>query len=360
MHTRRLEQHHNPILKETTHQTQNMTLSRRINSKRRHGTEFALVLMAFVLAWSYYCGRLLSRWSQLRPLEGEPFATRRAANVPAPSLNVSLMRNSASVQDPDDELDEEDRVDHEEGIEHTEPVHFWKNFPWDDVNLSIKGSCGVDKCFWPSVSSETYGYLITAEGNYDGIVQAFSLAARLRTDCRIRHLYSKQPPALVNVTSSIVQRLNRKTHNPSRTSVGEKSPYVFYLGDRCVTVAKVVVAPRNHILYGTKWDAMLNELERFRKRLQISFGDFRQRLKGERKSLACALQRAPMYYRDFQGLIDNFGRFFHIDLDGHFHAKVVPRQLEKQHIRETLEDFDRMIQEFENLEESQGAQAPMD
>lgn len=197
--------------------------------------------------------------------------------------------------------------------------------------------------------------LVTAEGHYEGIVQAFSLAEQLRTDCNIRHLYSSQPPALVNVTSSMMQLLDRKTHNPSRTSVGEKSPFVFYLGDRCVTVVKVIVAPREHLLhetYGTKWEAMLNELGSFRKRLQIPFQDFRQRLQDEAQSLACVLLRAPMYYRDFQGLIDTSGHFYHIDMDGHFHAKIVSPERELKYIRKTLINFDEMIAEFDNLKQS--------
>jgi hypothetical protein len=246
-------------------------------------------------------------------------------------------------------------------------VVYDNHFPWDDVDFTIQASCGVDKCFWPSVSEpQQYGYLITAEGGYDGVRQALVFAQHIAQVCSARHLFlpSSDGVVLVNVTMEFMQDLAQRVHNPSRVAVGRPTPWVFYKKDTRLTVQKVIRAPVPHLLYGTygtKWDAMIQEIPKFQQQLQISLSTLRQRLEQEKKVLQCVLEKAgTMYWHDTQGLIDVQGRFYHIDLDHHFHYQGTSAdegwEQEIIHRNRCLDDFQEMIEEVttnhDNIQEN--------
>lgn len=248
----------------------------------------------------------------------------------------------------------DDRVFHQdpEDLQHDLPVEYDIAFSWNDVDLSRKGSCGLSKCFWPSVSSQMHGYLFSAESNYDNMRKSFYLARDLEESCSISHLYA-EPAVLVNVTTEQMQQLDQQTFNPSRFKVGERSPYVFYVGDSSVVMQKVIAAPQPHLLYGTggtKWDAMLNDIPSFKNHIHPR--RFRRRLKNERRKIECALRHERHYWNDFQGLIDTGGFFYHIDFDSHFDMDQVSDLAEAAYIKTALNDFDEMIKEFELVKDT--------
>ena len=256
---------------------------------------------------------------------------------------------SSSYEDEDD--DEVEGRPHEEHIHHYMALEYEANFPWHDVDFSVRSSCGVDKCFWPSVSEPATGYLVTAESGYDGLREASLFAEQIEDTCGARQLFLKGHPAkLVNVTTDFMKQLAKLVHNPSRVAVGEESPWVFYKKDTRVTVQRVVRAPSTHLLYGTygtKWDAMMKDIPSFLKKVKVPLPVLRKRLQEEKKKLQCVLEHAGrVYWHDTQGIIDTKGRYYHIDLDHHFNLKGSSQDLGEE---EELERRKKCLNYFQEM-----------
>ena len=230
------------------------------------------------------------------------------------------------------------------------------NFTWADVDFSVQASCGVDKCFWPSISNPTTGYLITDSGsckNFMVLTKAILFAQKIEQKCGARHLFAPNSSAIsIVVPREILQRLVQNVHNPSRVAVGKPSPKVFDDSTMAVSVLKVVRAPAESILYGskhgtagTKWEAMMTQMDSFREKLEAPLPDIRQRLQEEKKRLECVLKEdGGCYWGDLQGLIDTQGRYYHIDLDQHFYSEKKSWCFKK-----SMERGQRSVGEFQHM-----------
>jgi len=274
-----------------------------------------------------------------------------------PSYSSNFVRGR--IVQEEDLLPREDKLDnrhhhhhhhhhhHERGINHSLPLEFANDFDWSDVDFGVQSSCGVDKCYWPSVSDASYGYLVTTEGNYDSLRIAFDFGARMEETCGARQLQAHNEPAvLVNVTTHFMKYLGSLVHNPSRRAVGEASPWVYYEDDTCVTVQKVAAAPKPHLLYGTygtKWPAMVKSVPAFQEQLQVPLDVLRRNLQAEKRRVKCILRLNRNYYQDLQGLIDTKGHFHHIDLDAHVWRPRKSPEKERAGHRKSLKLFTKMI-----------------
>ena len=231
---------------------------------------------------------------------------------------------------------------------HDMPIVYVDSTLLDDVDLSQRSSCGVSKCFWPSVSDPDIGYVLTAEEYYDGLVYAYDLTQEITEKCGVHYLIpANTPPVLVNVTEEYMTKLARSVFNPSRHNVGQKSPWVFYPKDTVVTVQKVIRAPTPNLLYGTggtKWEAMVGAMPEFRGQLDISLAELQERLTQEIERIECIFQFHPTYWLDFQGLIDTKGNFYHMDIDENYYTTPRLREQNKREQESCLDDFRLMVE----------------
>lgn len=248
--------------------------------------------------------------------------------------------------------------------EHKMPVTYASSNILEDIDLSKRSSCGVTKCFWPSLRSPSnVGYLLTTEGYYDGLYYAYDVAQDIAENCGVKHLIPNDSPVvLVNVTESFMTKLARLVFNPMRTKLGQKSPFVFYPKDTVLVIQKVMVAPTPYLLFGTgahNWPAMVRNMPEFRQKLSlidsITRQQLKKRLEQEAKGIECVFQRYPTYWSGFQGFIDTKGNFYFMDMDEVYYTTPSIRSKNQRKQKRCLKYFHLMIQglTMEEFDETQ-------
>lgn len=121
---------------------------------------------------------------------------------------------------------------------------FWQQLEQDlghdrllsDFDWSTQASCGLNKCFYPSRSNASIGYLVAAnridstKKMYDNMRRSVWLEQILRRNISAR-VFSLDLPALINVTtqSALMCLLADRTYQPSRPP--EKQEHVFFPND---------------------------------------------------------------------------------------------------------------------------------
>lgn len=229
------------------------------------------------------------------------------------------------------------------------PVQYGDAKILNDIDLSKRSSCGVSKCFWPSVSDpDNVGYLVTNEGEADALYYAFDVAKDIAENCGVRHTFAPHTPVvLIEVSVAWMTNLARMVFNPSRVAVGQRSPQVFHPHDTVVAVQKVICAPSPNLLYGTggtKWPYMVAEMEKFRDQVVVSRAELKARLHKEAEHLKCVFTRYPTYWLDFQGIVDTKGNFYHMDIDQNYWNEHHLRAVNLQKQEKCLDDFYLMVQ----------------
>ena len=90
---------------------------------------------------------------------------------------------------------------------------------WDDLDLSSTLNCGRHRCFVPSVSESSVGYIISRieEGTYTGMVNEAKLAHKMQENykCKTFHIIDEMP---INVTlpTKIASKVNAQVRNQLR------------------------------------------------------------------------------------------------------------------------------------------------
>ena len=237
---------------------------------------------------------------------------------------------------------------------------------WNDLDLNGSNnkstshiSCGGKKCFYPSLSDPTKGYLIADAAHLTRMQQGVDWAYTLQQEfgfANVKHLFDGYP-TLVAVNHSMVQQLVRLVDRPvsqvfagdednntdaaaSVTSAFQHISFLEFHGNSNtwqVAVQRVHVLPQPYLWIGLGYHnyivMMENAAPRFRQEIQEKYNrssnnnsnshpgtiasTFGRQLRREIYLVSQILQRYPALYFDFQGIIDTAGNFYHADLDGH-------------------------------------------
>lgn len=213
--------------------------------------------------------------------------------------------------------------------------------PWSDMNLKEKANCGLEKCFFRSVSNSSLGYLVGGSDQYDRMSLAATLALKLEEEFGAKHFYSTLPQR-VNVTEPFLDLLNGLIYQPNRELVeGWEQQDVFGKDDDLsnVVVQKVTVAPEPSLFMAVtsqNHKVMLAHVDEFRKVVPDKKA-FEKQFKNELGVMENVLRGYPQLHYDFQGLADVHGNFYYIDLDGHTHLEEHrPKQMVRILVRNHL------------------------
>jgi hypothetical protein len=195
-------------------------------------------------------------------------------------------------------------------------------YNWSDVNLSVKGNCGWHKCFFPSRSNDTVGYLVVEGREYKKIEVANDIAQDISQRFGAKHFHLALD--MDEVSDEFKNYLNSLVVNPLSVTKGnnEAQRSILYNTHR-VAIQKVIVAPEPSF-----WFAIMNNnyklsiayLEDFYAKIPDR-NAFAALMYQEYDRLVMILKYKPGLVRDLQGLIDVHGNFYHIDLDGHLHLQ---------------------------------------
>lgn len=207
-----------------------------------------------------------------------------------------------------------------EGVPSTGPE---STYDWTDVNLTVKGTCGWNKCFFPSNKNATIGYLIVSDSQYKAMKKADDVARDLHERFGSKHFHLALDHD--TVSQAFKDHINSLVVQPNRANAGLEN--IPILSDhRQVVIQKVLKAPEPAFFFGVmnnnfkKSRAQLNE---FAPKIPDK-NAFGVQLRKEYERLVKVLDYMPGFVRDLQALIDIHGNFYHIDLDGHIHLQTDP------------------------------------
>ena len=186
------------------------------------------------------------------------------------------------------------------------------------MNLTSKGQCGWHKCFFPSTSNTSVGYLIAEEKQHRQILDSIQIALDLERQFGSKHFHLDLSVEK-SVTEDLRRTLNALVEQPGRAVRG-KPPLPIYKSTTSLTIEKVLVAPRKALfLANAKANLQLtvDQLADFRQQISDPTA-FAKQLHQEYRRLENVFQFKPELSLDFQALVDTTGNLFHIDLDGHY------------------------------------------
>eukprot|EP00977_Amphora_coffeiformis_P028191 scaffold34821_cov206-Amphora_coffeaeformis.AAC.1 len=223
----------------------------------------------------------------------------------------------------------------------TEESSWW----WTDV-VEEERRCGASKCFFPSQRNTSIGYLIMdANRHYDSVEQATQFAFLLERKYQSRHFYM-EPPVMYNITHCwefmarqmlpyrIVKMLYPSLafyyeNQDQNTPHDDKYNNAHVINDipdlSCLmAVQKVRKAPQPSFFLAVdkvNRNISLTEALAFRPHIANATA-FWYTWENEIARLERILTRYfDVLQRDFQGLVDSDGRFYHMDLDQGFLKK---------------------------------------
>ena len=219
--------------------------------------------------------------------------------------------------------------------------------PWNDMNLTVNATCGVDKCFFRSITDETLGYLVAGSNRYEAMVMASNFAQTLHREFRAKHLNLGIAYA-INVSEAFQEGLNNLVYQPNRDLEGWEQEDVFLTDEDMtfVVVQEVRVAPHPSLFLAVaaqNREVTLQQMDSFRQQIPDKAA-FQNQFQAEMKTIQRVLKKYPKLHYDFQGMVDVHGNFYFIDLDGQSHQhKDMPkirlratRKVQMQKLSETL------------------------
>jgi hypothetical protein len=205
--------------------------------------------------------------------------------------------------------------------------------PWADFDWSIsQATCGCNKCFYPSRSNQSEGYLIAANivKVYDNMQRSMEVEERLRHSMPAR-VMSLSPPELIPMPSPpMMCLLADRTYQPSR--LPDLQEHIFFppnltmpysLGEPAqrgqLVIQKVLRVPEPYFLLGWSENKILHvqqHLPHFIQQHAPNQTAFVEQLTVELvHNIPKAFDVVPDLVMDMQGLVDVHGNFYHIDVD---------------------------------------------
>lgn len=281
-----------------------------------------------------------------------------------------------------------------------------QNFDWNELDVinnknnetSSLAKCGQYKCLWLSsststnnnttyaTSNNTTGWLIADGKMYEKMILAYDFTQRiLETKCKAKHLYLSKPMLMKNISSIIIDTLNGRSMTKSifrdftKKRPGRDDVYHHHhhggggSNMSSLVVQMVRVAPEPNLMFGVasgKWRRVVDAVPSFQQEILIRnhnknddenvsnekynqteklLQNLKTQLVKERERIECALNHSESYCDDFQGFVDVYGNFWHLDVDSQY-DKGVHRStnLDKSAVEKErnliLSRFDEMIQ----------------
>lgn len=219
--------------------------------------------------------------------------------------------------------------------------------PWNDMDLTVNATCGVDKCFFRSISDSTLGYLVAGSDRHEAMVMAASFGQEIQREFHAKHL-NINLPYTVNVSETFQQGLNNIVHQPNRNLDGWEPEDVFLTDDDVtyVVVQCVRVAPQPSLFLAVaaqNRQVTLQQLDTFRRQIPDK-ASFQKQFERELQTIQKVLKKYPKLHYDFQGMVDTTGNFYFMDLDGQSHQHKTLREgrlretqrVQMKKLRETL------------------------
>ena len=196
-------------------------------------------------------------------------------------------------------------------------------YDWSDVNLTVKGACGWHKCFFPSVSNSTIGYLVVSSTEYRAMKIADDVARDIHERFGSKHFHLALDRDVVS--QEFKDHINSLVVQPNRANAG-LDPIPILGSKHGVVIQKVILAPEPAFFFAVmsnNYKKSIAQLNDFAPKIpdKQAFGE---QLTKEQARLVQVLDYMPGLVRDLQGLIDIHGNFYHIDLDGHVHLQTDP------------------------------------
>lgn len=191
-------------------------------------------------------------------------------------------------------------------------------FDWTDVDLTEMGSCGYDKCFFPSRSNATIGYLLANSWSSNVIEKSIVVAKDLEARFNAKHFHVALQRDQVD--KPFREYLNTLVHQPSRALRGEDMLPIFTMShSKLIVIETVIKAPAIFFFmrtYPSRCDNILAKVDEFLAQVDRPTV-FHEQLQREYDLLLRIWADNPVLVRDFQAMIDTVGNLYYIDLDGH-------------------------------------------
>jgi hypothetical protein len=242
------------------------------------------------------------------------------------------------------------------GLPTNDAVRPSLSLPWNEINLqlTVNATCigAHNKCFYPSVSNPSVGYLIADEGAYASMYWETRMAARLQDEFGSKH-FTPDFPYQVNLTNDLAQDLkNQVAIQPAKSASNASTPVLpgggIHRNTSIVAVQKVRVPPHPSLFVAlsgpNRQMAKVAKplLEGFRPKIPDPEA-FGRQFQLEITRILKVLDRYPhLLMYDFQGLVDLQGNFYHLDLEGQVPTEHMPlkqRILEKERVHNTLLNY---------------------
>lgn len=194
-----------------------------------------------------------------------------------------------------------------------------KPFTWEELDVSIPSICGADKCFFRSLHDGQIGYLVSRntreEQGYERQVhEGWELSRYLQAKFEIQH-FLLGSPMLLNVTESDAALLNSNL----RSSHKRKTipPNSIYSSEHLAVVQRVRVAPEPFMIIkaNLSWEDAWKTMDKWLENVVQNRTSFARQLEIHLQSTLEILMAVPLFYQDFQIMIDSEGNLFQFDFD---------------------------------------------
>ena len=217
-------------------------------------------------------------------------------------------------------------------------------YDWSDVNLSVIGNCGWHKCFFPSRSNHTVGYLVVSGREHNKLKMSDDVARDLSQRFGAKHFNLALHKD--RVSYEFQDYINSIVFNPMLAMRGMEQRPVLSNHTQHIAIQKVIVAPEPSFWFAimkNNYNLMKTHLNEFYPKI-LDREAFAEQMYKEYDRLVKILDYKPGFVRDFQGLIDVHGNFYYIDLDGHLHLQSHP--IESFEVPNAKRTFLQLIKNF--------------
>ena len=206
---------------------------------------------------------------------------------------------------------------------------------WCDLDWSRGGTCGHAKCFFPSTSNATVGYLVGWASLYPQMLQSSRHMHQLMDILGTEYVleWSGAVPELVDVSAALARRLEQASRqpHPRQTAVFNATT------TRQVVVHRVRRLTQPTILIGVSQGKRRHFLDTWPDWIQqqqhanassSTIAAARHRFSQALIKVQQAFEVFPRLVYDFQGLVDVDGNLYHMDLDRLWEPNVPDEEVE--------------------------------
>ena len=230
---------------------------------------------------------------------------------------------------------------------------------WDDLDLSSTLNCGHHRCFVPSLSESSVGYIISRieEGTYTGMVNEAKLAHKMQESykCKTFHI-SDEMPMNVTLPTEIASKVNAQVRNqlrqyqfPDSFIDGNKTLESYY-NEPNVIVQKMKAADNTSILAHCADNGFTKtQIPTFLSHVKDDI-EFGANLARDRYLMFVMLSEEPEIATDLQVMLSSNGEIYFIDFGGHSAWTEKDKHLLTLRQKEELcgESFDMILDAIRN------------